>query len=112
MLLGYNTNGFSNHDPFDCLEILAEIGYQSIAITLDYGPLNPFAADWPSHLRRLKETLARLGLRSTIETGARFLLDPRNKHQPTLISPTEDERQRRVDFLRRAIDAAALLDSD
>jgi sugar phosphate isomerase/epimerase len=112
MLLGYNTNGFSNHDPFDCLEILAEVGYQSIAVTLDYGPLNPFAADWSANLRRLKDTLSRLGLKSTIETGARFLLDPRHKHQPTLISPTAGERERRIDFLKRAIDAAAFLDSD
>src|SRR5439155_18971664 len=98
MLLGYNTNGFSNHDPFEAIEILAEIGYRSVAITLDHGPLNPFADDWPTHLRRLKDTLRRLKLRNSIETGARFLLDSRHKHEPTLISPTEGERERRIDF--------------
>jgi L-ribulose-5-phosphate 3-epimerase len=112
MLLGYNTNGFAHHDPFDAIKVIAEIGYQSVALTLDYGPLNPFADGWPVHLGRLKDTLRRLGLKSVIETGARFLLDPRRKHEPTLVSPTEAERQRRIDFLRRAIDAAALLDSD
>ena len=86
MLLGYNTNGFAHHDPFDALEILAEIGYQSVAITLDHGPLNPFAADWPANLERLKATLRRLKLKNVIETGARFLLDPRHKHEPTLVS--------------------------
>ncbi|MBW8885972.1 MAG: sugar phosphate isomerase/epimerase, partial [Planctomycetia bacterium] len=59
-----------------------------------------------------QELLKRLGLRSTIETGARFLLDPRRKHEPTLVSPTQTERGRRIDFLKRAIDAAAVLDSD
>src|SRR5438874_13325907 len=112
MLLGYNTNGFSNHNPLEAIEILAEIGYRSIAITLDHGPLNPFATDWSANVRRLKETLRRLGLKSTIETGARFLLDPRHKHEPTLVSPTEAERERRIDFLKRAIDAASILDSD
>ncbi len=112
MLLGYNTNGFSNHDPFEAIEILAETGYRSIAITLDHGPLNPFAGDCAGNLRRLKETLKRLGLRSTIETGARFLLDPRQKHEPTLVSHTATERDKRIDFLKRAIDAAAALDSD
>jgi sugar phosphate isomerase/epimerase len=112
MLLGYNTNGFANHDPFDCLEMLADFGYQSVAITLDYGPLNPFAVDWTANLHRLKQTLDRLGLKNTIETGARFLLHPRYKHQPTLISPSSGQRERRIDFLKRAIDAAAFLDSD
>ena len=112
MLLGYNTNGFAHHDPFDALEILSEIGYRSVALTLDHGPLNPFAADWQQQLSRLKGELKRLGLRSTIETGARYLLDPRRKHEPTLVSPTEPARERRIDFLKRAVDVAAFLDSD
>ena len=112
MLLGYNTNGFAHHDPFDALEILAEIGYRSVAITLDHGPLNPFAADWPANLERLKATLRRLKLRNVVETGARFLLDPRHKHEPTLVSASESERTKRIDFLQRAIDTASVLDSD
>jgi sugar phosphate isomerase/epimerase len=112
MLLGYNTNGFAHHDPLDAIELLAEIGYKSIALTLDHGALNPFAADWPANLQRLKDALRRWGLRNTIETGARFLLDPRRKHEPTLVSPTEPERIKRIDFLKRAVDAAAFLESD
>lgn len=112
MLLGYNTSGLAHHDPYDALELLADIGYQSVAITLDHGPLNPFAAGWPAEQERLRATLRRLGLRSVIETGARFLLDPRQKHEPTLISPAPELRQKRIDFLKRAIDAAAYLESD
>src|SRR5262245_27205508 len=112
MLLGYNTNGFAHHDPFEAIELLAEIGYKSIALTLDHGPLNPFAGDWGQNLQRLKDALRRWGLRSTIETGARYLLDPRRKHEPTLVSPTEIERIKRIDFLNRAVDAAAFLESD
>src|SRR5688500_4088121 len=112
MRLGYNTNGLAHHEPFEALELLAEIGYQSVAITLDHGPLNPFAADWSASQQRLKETLRRLGVKSVIETGARFLLDPRHKHEPTLVSASVAERARRIDFLKRAIDAAAFLDSD
>ena len=112
MLLGYNTNGLAHHDAFDALELLAEIGYRSVALTLDHGQLNPLAADWPQNLRKLKDTLKRLGLKSVIETGARYLLDPRQKHEPTLVSSQADDRQRRVDFLQRAIDAAEYLESD
>jgi sugar phosphate isomerase/epimerase len=112
MLLGYNTNGFAHHDPYEAIELLAEIGYKSVALTLDHGPLNPFDGGWSANLDRLKETLRRHGMRNTIETGARFLLNPRQKHEPTLISTGEAERQRRIEFLQRAIDAAAFLDSD
>jgi L-ribulose-5-phosphate 3-epimerase len=112
MRLGYNTNGWAHHDPFSALELLAEMGYESVAITLDYGALNPYAGDWPANLRRLKQTLQQLRLSSVIETGARYLLDPRRKHQPTLLSADEAGRQTRLDFLQRALQAAAVLESD
>jgi L-ribulose-5-phosphate 3-epimerase len=112
MLLGYNTNGFAHHDPFEAIALLHEIGYRSVAITLDHGRLNPLVPAWPASLERLRAMLRDLGLRSVVETGARFLLSPRVKHEPTLVSPTPDERQTRIDFLRRAIDVAAYLESD
>jgi L-ribulose-5-phosphate 3-epimerase len=112
MRLGYNTNGWAHHDPFAALELIAELGYRSVAITLDHGPLNPFAADWPANLQRLRVTLRQLQLSSVIETGARYLLDPRRKHQPTLLSATAADRERRIDFLSRSLQAAAELESD
>lgn len=112
MLLGYNTNGLAHHDPFQAVELLADIGYRSVALTLDHGPLNPFAGDFTAQLRTMRSLLERFGMRSVIETGARFLLDPRQKHEPTLVSADAAGRRRRVDFLRRAIDAADELASD
>src|SRR5438105_224092 len=98
MLFGYNTNGFAHHRLEDALTILAELGYRSVALTLDYCALNPFDSDLPRQLAAVRELLNRLGLRSVIETGARFLLDPRHKHQPTLLSPEPHGRERRLDF--------------
>ena len=114
MLLGYNTNGFAHHRLEDALEILAELGYQSVAITLDYHALNPFVGDraWISAMKTTRRLLKKFGLHSTIETGSRFLLDPRRKHQPTLISPTADERRRRLYFLEQGLQIAAGLGSD
>lgn len=109
MLLGYNTNGFAHHRLDDTLEILAEQGYQSVALTLDYHVLNPFQPDLGMRLEQTRYLLEELKLACVIETGARFLLDPRRKHQPTLLSPTPEERQRRFDFLTRAVDIAAEL---
>jgi L-ribulose-5-phosphate 3-epimerase len=112
MLLGYNTNGFAHHRLEDALAILAELGYQSVALTLDYHALNPYGPDLPEQLAAVKGLLQKHGLRSVVETGARFLLDPRRKHQPTLLSAEPAERARRLDFLRRAVDVAAGLGSD
>jgi L-ribulose-5-phosphate 3-epimerase len=109
MFLGYNTNGMAHHDLFDAVRLLAEIGYQGVAITIDHGVLSPHDKGCRSQLTQLKKMLKELGLRSVIETGARFLLDPKVKHEPTLIS--KDPR-RRIDFYKHAIDCAAELSCD
>jgi len=112
MLLGYNTNGFAHHDPLLALELLAEIGYRSVALTIDYGLLNPHLPQLAQQITEIRRALDRYQLRSVIETGARFLLNPREKHEPTLVSPDPADRARRVRFLQQAIDIAAELKSD
>ena len=101
MLPGYNTNGFAHHKIEDALQIIAELGYQSVAFTLDYNTLDPFAANAITRARDLGKIARDLRLNLVIETGARFLLDPRRKHQPTLLSQQASGRKSRVDFLLR-----------
>jgi L-ribulose-5-phosphate 3-epimerase len=112
MLLGYNTNGFAHHRFEDAIAILADIGYQSIALTIDHTLLNPYQRSLPAEIDRVRSLLDRYQMRSVIETGARFLLDPRHKHEPTLMTADPAERSRRVAFYRHAIDIAAELKSD
>ena len=112
MLLGYNTNGLAHHDPFQAVEMLADIGYRSVAITLDHGPLNPLEDGFADQLRKMRRLVDRLQMRNVVETGARYLLDPRTKHEPTLVSFDPAARERRIDFLSRAVDAARELASD
>lgn len=109
MLLGYNTNGFAHHRLDDALSILAEIGYRSVALTLDWHALSPFEPDWQKRADLTRRGLELLRMRSVVETGARFLLDSRRKHQPTLISALPEQRQRRLEFLMRAVDIAEIL---
>src|SRR5262245_21877693 len=103
MLLGYNTNGVAHHRLTDALDLLAEEGYRSVAMTLDAGALDPY--DDPAHLDRqvrlVHDRLDRHGLRRVVETGARFLLNPRRKHDPTLMDPDPSRRAIRTDFLLR-----------
>jgi len=111
MLLGYNTNGFAHHDLHDALGVLGDIGYRSVAITIDHTALSP-RGNPERELRRLRRRLEQYGMRSVIETGARFLLDPWVKHEPTLVSTDASARSRRLEFYRHAIRCAAELGSD
>jgi L-ribulose-5-phosphate 3-epimerase len=112
MLLAYNTNGLAHHDLLDAISLLASIGYQGISITLDHGPLNPYDDRMPSQLEKVASALRQHRLRCVIETGARFLLDPHQKHEPTLVTADPAARRRRLIFLKRAIDIAAELEAD
>lgn len=112
VILGYNTNGWAHHAPEDALAILAELGYGAVGITLDHHWLNPFASDLAAQMKQWRVWLRRYGLRSAVETGARFLLDARHKHEPTLVSPDAAARALRGELYRRAIDIAAELESD
>lgn len=105
---GYGTNGFTHHRLSDVLGILADLGYDGVALTLDHNHLDPYADDLDRQVARVRQQLARHGLTVTIETGAPYFLDPWGKHQPTLMS---GEPERRVDLLRRAVRIAAELGS-
>lgn len=111
MQIGYGTNSLGDIDPLVAVPMLRDLGYRSLAITLDRRLLNPFAAELDAEVARWKATLDASGMACVIETGARHLLDPRHKHEPTLVSSDPSARERRVDFLMRAIDIAARLDA-
>lgn len=108
----YNTNGTASHRLDDALVLMSEAGYAGVALTLDVNHFDPFAPDWDGATARLRDRLAELGLGSVIETGARYLLDPRAKHEPTLVTADPAGRARRVEFLKRAIDIGAILGSE
>jgi len=108
----FNTNGCAHHRLDDALEFIAEAGYDGVALTLDHHHFDPFAPDLEKRAGRLGVRLMDLGLGLVVETGARFLLDPRRKHEPTLVSPGRRDRARRLDFLTRALDIAALCDAE
>jgi len=113
MILGYNTNGFPHHRIEDTFRILAEIGFRSVAVTLEYNLIDPPERRGASACaKRLKRLLQENELRATIETGSRFLLDPRRKHQPTLISSDDAVRSRRVEFLKAAVEVAGEIGAD
>jgi len=107
---GYGTNGFQSHRLDDALTVIADLGYDGVALTIDHMHHDPFAADVAVRTRRLRRQLDRLGLAVVIETGARYLLDPWRKHHPTLVSA--GDRSRRTELLNRAVDIGADLGAE
>ncbi|WDZ84731.1 sugar phosphate isomerase/epimerase family protein [Micromonospora cathayae] len=106
---GYGTNGFANHRLDDALAVLADLGYQGVALTLDHGHLDPFEAGLAHRTAAVRRRLESLGLAVVVETGARYLLDPWQKHAPTLL---HDDHARRIDFLTRAVQIGADLGAE
>jgi sugar phosphate isomerase/epimerase len=110
LLFGYNTNGFAYHRLEDALQIIAALGYESVAITLDHHALNPYdGVTLRAQLLRVRHLLARLRHGAVIETGTRFLLDPDHKHQPTLLSDAPAAHMTRLEFIRQAVGVASRL---
>ena len=103
----FNTNGMANHRLDDALGLIADCGYDGVAVTLDIHHLDPFDPAFPANMRVFARRLRTLGLGCVVETGARFLLNPRAKHEPTLLSADPDGRALRIEFLDRAMQVVA-----
>jgi sugar phosphate isomerase/epimerase len=106
---GYGTNGMTDHRLGDALALLADLGYDGVALTLDHQHLDPYGEGVAGQVSALAARLGELGLAAVVETGARYLLDPRRKHHPTLLSAGRD---RRLDLLRRAVTIGADLGAE
>ncbi len=108
----YNTNGLTSHRLSDALPFLADCGYAGVALTLDVVHLDPFADDAFGQAERVRARCDDLGLGVVVETGARYLLDPRVKHEPTLVTASAEGRERRLAYLRLACDLAEVLGAE
>jgi len=111
MYLAYNTNGLAHHRLDEAFRLLADLGYQGVALTPDVCHLDPFTtgeSDW----EKARALLERLNLKCVIETGARYVLDPRRKHWPNLLSKDATAANRRLDFYRRCLRLAKALGAE
>ncbi len=108
----YNTNGAANHRLTDALALIADTGYEGVALTIDHHHLDPFAPELQKRSEDLAKTLRSHGLGLVLETGARYLLNPRKKHEPTLVAPDRQGRALRIDFLARVMRIARICDAE
>ncbi|WP_062206623.1 sugar phosphate isomerase/epimerase [Streptomyces sp. NBRC 109706] len=106
-LLAYGTNGLTDLRLADALALLADLGYQGVALTLDHMHLDPLAPELARRTAEVAKRLDQLGLAVAVETGARYVLDPRAKHGPSLLDPDPAARARRIGLLTEATRIAA-----
>jgi sugar phosphate isomerase/epimerase len=108
LTLGYGTNGLGDHPLDAAIDLLEEAGYDAVALTLGFPHLLPGAS--ASEVAAVRDRLARAhdgrGMRVVVETGTRYLLDPRRKHAPALV---DGDAAPRLAYLRRAVEVAAAL---
>ncbi|AXK31430.1 sugar phosphate isomerase/epimerase [Streptomyces armeniacus] len=107
LALAYGTNGLADLRLDDALAVLAELGYDGVGLTLDHMHLDPLAPDLARRTAAVARSLERRGLSVTVETGARYVLDPRRKHGPTLLDAEPEGRAARVGLLCTAVRVAA-----
>ncbi|MGW7356982.1 sugar phosphate isomerase/epimerase family protein [Streptomyces sp. NPDC054802] len=105
--LGYGTNGLTDLRLDEALALLADLGYDGVGLTLDHMHLDPLAPGLAARTGRVARRLGELGLTATVETGARYVLDPRRKHGPSLLDPDPDGRAARTRLLVTAVKVAA-----
>ncbi|MCK8679611.1 sugar phosphate isomerase/epimerase family protein [Streptomyces lichenis] len=104
---GYGTNGLTDLRLDDALGLLADLGYHGVGLTLDHMHLDPLAPGLAARTGKVAARLAELGLGVTVETGARYVLDPRRKHGPSLLDPEPEGRAARAGLLTTAVRVAA-----
>lgn len=110
-VLGYGTNGFTDHPLDAALDVIQANGYGAVALTLGHPHFDASADGWLDRAIALRDDLERRGLRVVVETGGRFVLDPFRKHRPNLIDD-DAEAGARVAFLVRAVEVAEVLGAD
>ncbi|MDI3423679.1 sugar phosphate isomerase/epimerase family protein [Streptomyces luteolus] len=104
---GYGTNGLTDLRLDDALHLLADLGYDGVGLTLDHMHLDPTAPDLVGRTRQVATKLRALGLSVTVETGGRYVLDPRRKHGPALLDADPEDRAVRIRLLTTAVRVAA-----
>lgn len=98
---GYGLNGFTDHRLGDALAVLADLGFDGVALTLDHAHLDPLGPGLAHRVAAAAALLREHDLDVVVETGGRYVLDPRRKHHPTFVS--DEGRQRRIDLVATAL---------
>ena len=107
--LAFSTNAFKQTDVSDAVRTIARIGYAGVEIMADKPHMRPDAFT-DAEARDLGRLIADLGLSvSNVNNFTGFAFADGDTYHPTWVEPDGADRQRRVDFTRRAIELTAMI---
>lgn len=86
MIVGYHAAGLLYHDPVDAIGMIADLGYESVAIRPHGATLNPRSASFGQQLVRIGDAIHRSGLKCVLDLDAPFLPDLQSARGPALVS--------------------------
>jgi sugar phosphate isomerase/epimerase len=110
--LAFATNAFKRTDVIAAVRAIAAIGYRGVEVMADAPHMRPdtFTDRQAGELRRVidGEGLAV----SNVNNFTGFAFDDGDTYHPTWVEPAAADRQRRIDFTRRAIELTARIGGD
>lgn len=109
MQLGYHAGGLSQHNLMTGLGLLADIGYQSVAIGVDFGWLCPTDPQVDQEVQRARSLLNEKEMACVVEATANYLLDPRRRNWPTLMENDPGHVEARMRYLKYCVDVSSEL---
>ena len=106
--LAYNANGLRNMDVVSAIREVKKYGYDGIELSLHKAHLHPNHVN-ENYLKKIKEELENQKIiPACLATGCSDLLS-NDEYEPSLISSTIEERNIRIDCIKKSIDIAKFL---
>ncbi len=107
--LAFSTNAFKQTTVSDAVRVIAEIGYTGVEVMAD-SPHMRADTFTDAQARELGELIAELGLTvSNVNAFTGFCFASGDTYHPTWVEGDPAERQRRVDYTKRAIELTAMI---
>ncbi len=110
--LAFSTNAFKTTDVSHAARAIASIGYRGVEIMADAPHMRPDTFT-DADARALKNELDDLNLTvSNVNNFTGFAFDDGDTYHPTWVEPAQADRQRRIEFTKRAIVLTAMIGGD
>lgn len=104
MIFGYHTAGLLLHDEPTAIRELAAIGYRCVVLRPRRGSFNPLKAEFPLQLKQVAAAVADSGVEIILDANSRFIHDPNQPAEPSLLSLDAQQREAAASWIERLVE--------